>query len=200
MQGLGGLAPGLNRGATMSGNKAGGLADVNPVKLLRVGKSTADVSISFLAEIPGLYQFALYSNGGNGSPNLGGGGGSLAIKTKRLRKSEVATILLAYNAASTVTFDDGSVLTAGRGGNTNPGVSVGAGGVATGGDVNLSGTSGSASGAAYLGGSAPSYLGFVGGQSADTPVLGNATPGGGGTGFAQQAGCPGQIIVTYVGS
>lgn len=199
MQGLGGLAPGFSRGATMSGNKAGGLADANPIKFSRVGIRSADVSTSYTVDVPGLYQFALYSRGGDGSTNLGGGGGSLAIRTVRLRKSDVVAILLAYNADSTVTFPDGSVMTAGRGGNASAGVSVGPGGIATGGDVNQSGTAGSSANPNYYGGDAPSYLGFVGGLGSNSPNFGSA-PGGGGNGASQQTGSQGQVIVSFVGA
>jgi hypothetical protein len=192
MQGLGGTAPGLNRGATMSGGKAGGAVDPSPIKLLRFGVrggGASPAAINFTAPKAGRYMFVAWGGGGLGAGGDGAGAGALAIRTVRLSLSQVIPMTLSSDAGSTsspsttVTFPDG-VMTAGTGQNQSAG---GAGGVASGGDINVNG--GVASGAS--GGTAGSFGEFIGGSSLQTPGGGgSATPANGG---------PGVLIVIYVG-
>lgn len=181
MQGLGGLAPGLNRGATMSGNKGGTNDGSYGVKLMRTAGATT-VSDTFTAPSAGLYRVGLYGAGAIG-PSAGGGAGALAVRTLRLQKDELLPYTIAPNddtgTASTITFRDG-VMTA-----NSPTGATGA--TATGGDINLTGGNGSGA----TGGAAPSYDGLVGGSAAFTPGGGSNHP----------AGIPGSgmIIITKIG-
>lgn len=182
MQGLGGLAPGLNRGATMSGNKGGTNDGSYGVKLMRTAGATT-VSGTFTVPSAGLYRVGLYGAGALG-PSAGGGAGGLAVRTLRLQKDELLPYAIAPNddagTASTITFRDGVVMTA-----NSPTGATGAG--ATGGDINLTGGDGSGA----TGGAAPSYDGLVGGSAAFTPGGGSNHP----------AGIPGSgmIIITKIG-
>lgn len=184
MQGLGGLAPGLNRGATMSGNKAGGIADLNPVKLMRVGSPSATATFNFTATTGGLYQIVIDGPGASASGGTGGGAGAKCVKTVRLRKDEVIAFSLGQpdTTHTTATLPDGAVMTA-RGSTFTSGV----GGTATGGDINLPG--GNASGG--TGGANPSYAGYFGGAA-------NHTPGGGSSTSLGNLGAS-MATVVYVG-
>lgn len=179
MQGLGGLAPGLNRGATMSGNKGGANDGSYGVKLSRA-TGFFSVSATFTVPSAGLYQVALWGAGADNGAN-GGGAGGLAVRTLRLRKDEQLPYVIGptddAGTASTITFSD-SVMTA-NSATTATGVG------ATGGDVNSTG----ASGAGAVGGTAPAYNGYTGGGP-------GATPGGGGQlGISPGAG---MIIITKI--
>lgn len=198
MQGLGGTSPGLSRGATMSGNKAGGASDPSPIKLLQAGPDftgSSGASVTFTAPKPGLYQFAAWGGGGVGGGGAGAGGGSLAIRTVRLSLSQQVPIVVASSGgsstcpATTVTFTDG-VMTAGTGINA---ASTGLGGVASGGDINVNGADASGTN----GGAGATYGGFTGGGGA-TGVVNGSTPGGGGS-AANVTGAAGLVVVTYVG-
>lgn len=182
MQGLGGLAPGLNRGATMSGNKSGTNDGSYGVVLMRTAGGTT-VSDTFTVPSAGLYRTAIYGAGAVG-PSAGGGAGGLAIRTLRLLKDEVLPYTIAPNddtgTASTITFRDGVVMTA-----NSPTGATGAG--ATGGDINLTGANGSGA----TGGAAPSYGGLVGGGAGLTP--------GGGSNHPTSIPGSGMIVITKIG-
>lgn len=179
MQGLGGLAPGLNRGATMSGNKGGTDSGTHGVKLMRTAGATT-VTGTFTAPSAGLYRIALWGAGAVDSS--GGGAGGLAVRTLRLFKDEQLPYVIAPNddtgVASAITFRD-STMTANSATTT-------AGGTATGGDVNQTG----GVGAATVGGTAPSYDGMTGGTAA-------LTPGGGANHPASIPGS-GMLIITKI--
>lgn len=180
-QGLGGLAPGLNRGATMSGNKGGANDGSYGVKLMRTA-GLSSVSATFTVPSAGLYQVALYGAGGNAGAS-GGGAGALAVRSVRLQKDELLPYVIApwddAGTASTITFRDG-VMTANSATTT---AGVGASGPA--GGTYLTGGSGSGA----TGGVAPSSGGFVGGN-------GTQTPGGGAeTGFNPGSG---MLIITKI--
>lgn len=123
----------------------------------------------------GWYRFALWGSGGQNGGVSGAGGGALAIKIKRCARGDQIALVVAGNpatAATTATFPDGSVVSAGSGASGGT-----AGGTATGGDVNLPGVAGGASN----GGAAPSYQDLTGGVGYDAvSPLGNSFPGGGG--------------------
>lgn len=132
MQGLGGSAPGLNRGATMSGNKASvGFTDPNPIKCSR----GLGVASPYAIPNTGLYLFCWQGAGGAGNDGADGHGGtgSLALARVRLNQGNVVTF-----TANSVTFPGGRVMTA-QSGNGAAGDDPGANGVATGGDINING-------------------------------------------------------------
>lgn len=119
----------------------------------------------------GSYRFIL-GGGGGGSESgagLGGGGGSQAIKVKRVSAGETVAFSVAstisVNVAggdTTATFNDGTVVTAGGGQRSQDG---GAGGTATGGDINTSGSS--RSGATGGAGATSGLYGLPGGKGAE---------------------------------
>lgn len=132
----------------------------------------------------GLWRLVAWGGGGGGSLEPGGGG-ALAIKDVHLRDGQqVPVFVAAVGQASTVTLP-GTTLTAGGGTFGSPGL----GGVATGGDVNVSGANSSGSN----GGAAGSYGEYLGGGGG--PGIGRAgqAPGGGagsftGTGLQEMGG------------
>lgn len=157
----------------------------------------------FEAPATGRYMFTLWGGGAVGG-GTGGGSGAFAQKTRRLRRGETVSIVVGASAgASTATFIDGSVVTAGAGTGTG-------GGLATGGDLNLNGSSGGTSGNAGDGGGgtaggagganqgadgggagAPGqglYKGGRGGSQASAPA---SAPGGGGAGGTGVLTAPG---------
>lgn len=156
MQGLGGLAPGLNRGATMSGNKH---AESSPyATALSFGQTswTSPASRRYLIT-------AIGAGGGcNSGGSSGGGGGGGLQKTVYLPKGAVLVIDVGVGLASddngedtTVTLPDGTILTAGGG---ISGATTGAGGTATGGDLNVTGNPKSG----VNGGDGPTVGDFIG--------------------------------------
>lgn len=158
MQGLGGLAPGLNRGATMSGNKAGGARDPYPIKFMVAGLTQNQGAVaptSFTADKTGFYQFAAWG-AGNTSTSAAA---SLAIRTVWLIKDQIIPIVVgsSHNSGTdyhtTVTFPDVAMVAQGNGGS------------ATGGDVNVS----------AVGAVAGTYGGYIGGPR-------YCAPGGGSNG------------------
>lgn len=150
MQGLGGLAPGLNRGATMSGNKDG--AGVNGAisgALLLTGTSSATTG-SVTATADGWAYVYAIGAGGRGSDTNGGatgGGAGAAYRKVAVRRGDTFTVSAAKSTASgagdssTVTCPDGRVV-AGGGGTSSASGTPGAGGVGTGGDINRRGGDG----------------------------------------------------------
>lgn len=152
----------------------------------------------------GLYTIYAWSAGGYGSTSAsgGGGGGALAVAQRvRLGAGAEVVISLAVRPnsakpapASTVVTIPGrpSTLTCTPGQDVGSG---GAGGVASGGDVNVNGA---AQVSATIGGDAASYDGFLGGQGGrgDAPNYPAQTPGGGGGGnAANNLPGPGLVII-----
>ena len=151
----------------------------------------------------GEYTIYAWGPGGRGDTasvnSFAGGSGALAIWQRvRLLAGAIATISIpelgATTAATTVNLASKSVtLTAGRGGDGN-GSSGGAGGIATGGDININGTAGlsylvsGADGGGTDGGNggargepgAPGYDGFRGGNASASNNSGAGSPGAGG--------------------
>lgn len=184
----------------------------------------------FTAPSTGVYRFHVWGGGGNFAAfDYGagfnyaipsGGSGSLSVYDRKMVKGETANVVSGQYAASTVTFADGHVVTAGRGGNAfsdGPGQARGGlGGVATGGDLNIDGTpgggytGGGGAGGGTNGGSAGAnaffsgndYFGGPGAPGLDILRGGNggsasgvgATNPGGGAAYNQPPGV-GQIIV-----
>ena len=201
MQGLGGLAPGLKRGATMSGNKPP--TDVTTPLPYQLHGTINDGprSGTFVADRAGRYKVVAWGPGGtrtdsNGTSGANGGGGGLAIKTVRLNKGQSLGIeiplpsgsALNDNNNTAVTFPDGTVMRAYTGTRTNTGSLV-PGGAATGGDINVSGEPGVV-GAPGAAGAAASYGEFIGGGAKQAP--------GGGGGPLPGTGV-GQVLVLYLG-
>jgi len=199
-------------------------------KTTECGQYTRPGSYTFTAPNPGQYKFVLWGGGGAGSGSNGAGGsGAYCEYTRTLGGGEQVALVLGAKAltgagvASTATFADGKVVSAG-GGAAGSGTSGGAGGTASGGDVNLSGSAGGGSstagtngggtaggtGAPALataggGGGAPANTPYFGGNGAGNDGASNAiagtTPGGGGYGGATasiQAGSTGAIFVQLV--
>lgn len=180
MQGLGGLAPGLNRGASMSGNRASDAGSAFPIVFTQDGYGNnggAKITTSYSPSRSGRYQFIGWGAGAYNSGTPGGGGGALVVRTKRLAAGESVGIQIGscYNGASNsdtvFTFPDGVSSTAGGGAYNGT-----TAGTASGGDINVNGTNA---------GAAASYGALVGGQA------NHQTPGGGFTG--------GRATVIYLG-
>jgi hypothetical protein len=169
MQGLGGTPAGLNRAASMGGNKPGTAADLDPLKFQCSGQSDNGgpaISTSFTAEKGGQYKFVAWGAGTH-SNNFGG---SLAIRTFRMARDQTIPITVgsAYNTSNdphTYIYFPDVTMTAG-----------GNGSAASGGDYNSAGQSTAA---------AASYGNYQGGQGL------NRSPGG------AQVG--GMVFVYYVG-
>jgi hypothetical protein len=142
-------------------------------------------SFTFTAPHAGRYTFAIWGPGGfssgGGGGGIGGASGALSVITKRLRIGEVVAIVVGATTNSTLTFVDGTAVTAGKATTTTPGT-------ATGGDTNVSGVanSGSNGGAApssgvYLGGSGATSVAPVGhGGGGWDPNIATPVPGGAG--------------------
>lgn len=171
-------------------------------------------SYTFTPTISGWWKFVLWGGGSeNSSANNGGGSGGYSEITKFLTPSQTVALVVGIGAragvaatASTATFPDGTVVSAGA-------ASGRTGGTATGGDVNLDGSlggTGASSGAAGLGtgggaagtgnssgAGAPSNLPFRGGEGGT--AAGNTrgrSPGAGGsaTVVSAESGGDGLII------
>lgn len=199
MQGLGGLAPGLKRGATMSGNKPP--TDVTTplaYQLHGVTSGALPLTGTFVADRAGRYKVVAWGPGGarpdtGGTSNANGGGGGLAIKTVRLNKGQSLAIEIqipsfgvgSENNNTAVTFPDGTVMRA------YTGKFSGAAGAATGGDINVSGSPG-VIGSPGAAGAAASYGEFIGGAGLQSPG------GGGGFAISFTPGV-GEVLVLYLG-
>lgn len=152
---------------------------------------------TFIAPASGRFKFTLWGGGSVGG-TTGGGSGALVQITRVMRRSETATIVVgAHAGASSVTFADGVVATAGGGVGTG-------GGTATGGDININGSlggdgttnpgsagggdaggdGGGVNGGASGGAGAPGYASYRGGRGATAGTAYASTPGGGGSGDA----------------
>ena len=185
MQGLGGLAPGLGRGATMSGNRPASGSNT-PLAYILAGMSFDPLSATYTVVKAGRYRIVAWGGGGTRVSSDGGGGG-LAIKDVRLSLSSAVSITVgsAAGAASSrnntsVTLPDGTTILANGGVNDG-----GAGGTASGGDINVSGS---------VGGQAGSYDVYVGGAAAQNP-------GGGGAVQSANTRNPGAglVMILYLG-
>ena len=128
----------------------------------------------------GSYRFIRGGGGGGSESSAGlGGGGSQAIKVKRVSAGETVAFSVAstisVNVAggdTTATFNDGTVVTAGGGQRSQDG---GAGGTATGGDINTSGSS--ASGLTGGAGGTSGLYGLPGGKGAQGVAVGAGVVG-----------------------
>jgi hypothetical protein len=152
---------------------------------------------------------------GGGSANGGGGGG---VVYKRIRLTAGQSLAYALGAPgagqtssdspgnagtdSTVTLPDGRVLRAGAGGGAESPVG-GAGGIASGGDINVNGSAGGSPEGGAAGSIEAQIPGLVGGATGTTaaPAAGNS-PGGGSRGdptnTATGAGGAAQLIAVLV--
>lgn len=187
---------------------------------------TAAGAQTWICPKTGRYNVYAWGPGGRGdtgtSDSFAGGSGALAIWQRvRLLAGAVATIsvpeLGATTAATTVALASKPVtLTAGRGGAGN-GSSGGAGGIATGGDININGSVGRPyyvpgnAGRGTDGGTggtrgdpgAPGYDGFRGGNASASVKSGAGSPGAGGKATSSPAepanfGGAGLVIITRV--
>ncbi|KQQ85078.1 hypothetical protein [Aureimonas sp. Leaf324] len=172
---------------------------------------------TFIAPYSGEYLVGAWGGGGNGSNNQSGSaaasGGSGGLAVRRVFLLAGQTITAKPGGSLSVTFPDASTMTA-TSGTSASGATPGAGGTASGGEINLPGVAGSAPGAegkvgtgdvpvpggkaadGYAGGaSAPTSWPFVGGRGGKGEVLSErvevtaagAIPGGGG------AACKGSL-------
>lgn len=199
MQGLGGLAPGLKRGATMSGNKNDGsaLPTMPSVKFDKLGaiSTPTQPSYVFTAPVAGIYEFVAIGGGGAMADSTSAGGGSLGIIRKYLTRGASVSILLGNGWNDTanntvVTFPDGSIATAGGGKDKIHGSG---GGVATGFDISVPGGNG---GSGVPAGGAAGAYGDIGGGGHPAPGHGASNSGVGVVGI----GMPGRVTITYVGA
>lgn len=194
-----GVAPAKGSGFT---------GDVMPVKLL-VQPNGATISGTFVPDVAGRYLVVLQGAGGPAGGGNQGGPGALAARVVRLRKAQGLPYVVsaAYAIGSvvdcTVAFAD-RIMTAGKGQQGVPDSPEadppvvghnGAGGVASGGDVNLNGVQGAAQ--------APSYGPFIGGAKpggADNNHIAGV-PGGPGIGVnvVSQWGAAGRLTICYIG-
>ena len=160
-------------------------------------------SYTFTPTVSGWWKFVLWGGGARPTTGYGGGSGAYCEITKFITTGQTAALVAGRGAASggaaqnsTVTFLDGTVVTAGAAVNE-------IGGTATGGDVNLNGSTGGVDGASGQNGGdglgtgggagglftpnsgggagAPANLPFRGGVggSAGSSHYGGGTPGGG---------------------
>lgn len=183
------------KGQGMDGRKAS-LYDPFPIKLT-VDPSYPGTGVgSWVVPTSGSYLFALHGNGGGGLGSLPGGPGGLAIKTVNLRAGQIVSYVVGGQTAGgsgndcTVTFPDGSVMKVTPGGQASVSPAPGVGGVATGGDININGVSGSFSAASYGG-----ITGGVGGSGYSGVTAG--APGSNNTG---PEGGAGRLLVVLLGT
>lgn len=168
-------------------------------------------SYTFVAPKAGNYIFVAWGAGGGFSSGggLAGTSGAYIEITRRLGVGQKVAIVCGRGQTtiagqdSTVTFDNGLVVTAGGGGANN-----GTPGIASNGDVNLNGsaqatdglgTGGGVHTGSNSGGAAPANLPFRGGAGSDTDALGGYAPGSGaGVAAFNLSGAPGMVIVMFV--
>ena len=170
-------------------------------------------SYTFTVPKNGWYRFFVLGSGGSGLvAGTAGGSGALVVGERALTKGQAVAVVVGAGETpnnngnqTTVTFPDGSVMTAGGGVAGNTG---GAGGAASS-TSNLDrpyngsaagsaggGTNGGASGAG-LGGGSPGYEGFRGGNGGTATLL--AQRGGGGfttTAFATSG--DGEVLIHQI--
>jgi hypothetical protein len=197
-----GIVDGYAQG--ISPPKAGGLLnDPSPIKLIVEPTDTPGAGI-FVAPSQGRYQFVLQGAGGTGNNGGGpatGGPGALALRVVRLAKGQRIPYTVSHGGYlhaparvdSSVTFGD-RIMIAGRGGDALDDVTYGAGGIASGGDININGVTGSIQ--------APSYGPFLGGTRGQdaTPTSAPGGPGNYiGSGGGPNEGAAGRLTVTFLG-
>lgn len=166
-----------------------------------IGNGAFEGTATYAAPKSGRYRLIVLGAGGRGATSDygGGGGGGYSEIDLRLSKGDIITAVLSRSANSTISAR-GVTITGGKGGD---GSSVGgAGGVGSGGSVNLTGGNGAyGSGAASGTGAGPyggqgvigfSTAGAGGGAASNSSIL----PGGRGT----YAGAPGLEPVNGAGS
>lgn len=163
---------------------------------------------TFTAPETGWYSIYLWGAGGAGrhrdAYGTCGGSGAALMKATRFVRGQSLSVLVgakglpgtgveASGSPSTCTLSDGTVLTAGAGFNPSeyPFYSTGAGGVATGGDINLTGGAGSSG----SGGWSPGF---------DEWLLKGGTVGKGGnpspSSYYLVPGNDGQVVIVYRGA
>ena len=182
-------------------------------------------SYTFTPTVSGWWKFVLWGGGARPTTGYGGGSGAYCEITKFITTGQTAALVAGRGAGSggaaqnsTVTFLDGTVVTAGAAVNE-------IGGTATGGDVNLNGSTGGvdgpggASGANGLGtgggaggayepnvgggAGAPAnlpFLGGVGGYAGGGQHYGGGTPGGGAvsTSYGVQVAAGDGMIIAFL--
>lgn len=189
MQGLGGLLPGLSRGATMSGNKSA--VGASFTSAIAFGQT------SWTAPYSGYFRFTLRGGGGNATASLGGGSGAAAQASCYLQKGASIACTVGNGGAAgsvdggdtTLTLPNGVVVTAGGGKSASNG---GAGGVAIGGEASTPGLPS----VSTTGGNAPDFGTFPG---APTNTVSGRQPGTGAGGSYISTivnGGTGEIYVT----
>lgn len=177
----------------------------------------APSAYNFTPPTGGHWKFVLWGMGGTNN-SIGNASGAYIEVTRELSTAQTAVINVpqfSVNASdASVTFPDGTSAIAGNASGATPGV-------ATGGDVNLNGTAGTAGGTSSDGGHGLGTGGGVGGIHASTNdggagapanlpfrggaggVGGSAPPPGPGGGIGQASGagasCYGQALVIYLG-
>lgn len=148
-------------------------------------------SYTLTIPVTGRWTVVQWGSGGNSQTSVGGGGGggALCITSRYLRRGQTVSIVIGTNCV--VTLPDGNVVTANDGAMD---VAGGAGGVASGGDINVDGSAGDANN----GGAAGSYGEFRGGAGGAVNQNGHS-PGGGSGSFSglggQMMSATGQVIV-----
>lgn len=145
---------------------------------------------TFTPPKPGFYKFVQWGGGGSGDGTGAGGSGAYTETTAFMSLGDKATITVGRaDQNTTVVLPDGRTITAGAGIGGGAG---GTGGVATGGDINLSGSAAGVAGlgsggglivnsGSSVGGGAPAVLPFRGGDGQGSINFGTG-PGGGGWG------------------
>jgi len=172
-------------------------------------------SHDFMAPVAGTWKFVMWGPGGdpvnNGSNLSGGASGGYVEYKKFLDKNQIVKLVVGRDTNTTAVFPDGKLLSAGA-------ASANIGGVATGGDVNLNGTStpaigtglsgpagqgsgaglgGTGSSAADGGAGAPALLPYRGGTGGSISSALATAPGGGGAAIGGH-GANGMILVLLV--
>lgn len=181
MQGLGGTNSGLNRGASMSGNRANGSLDELPIKFMgNTGPWTCAQS--------GQYLVVMQCAGapGNSGSSQYGGGGALVGAYKHFNFGDSLSW-----TRDVLTFPDGSTM-----GQSAPSTGTpGSGGVAYGGDFMANGTPSVGTTAGQSGVYGPFEASALPSSAAPIRAPG---PGGGGSGLATTIQTLGPQLVTVV--
>lgn len=160
---------------------------------------------TFTAERSGRYLIRYWGPGGCGTTSVGGGGGAYGEVTRRLARGQQLSMdigrpyqpgISTSPLPTRITFPGGEVVTAAGGYPGGHATNPGQGGAATGGDVNVSGSSASGANGGAGGGSddAPGGAGGLN-PSGNTNTLAGRTPAGGGYGAANQGGYAGDGLV-----
>lgn len=152
-------------------------------------------SYTFTPTINGFYKFHLWGSGGNGTagPTVGASGAYceftayLTVRDGVTLGVDRVTQTTPTLGATTATFPNGKVVSAGSATTTTPGV-------ATGGDVNLPGVAG----ASTTGGAAPGTATMRGGAGGTVALVNGNTPGGGGTSGSASGDIGGDGLIVIV--